>query len=152
MSLERFAVYADAFERAYATGDWDALAPYFTEDAVYEIRMDGSTAGHYRGREAVFACLAWVTSHFDKRFASRRLVPLEPPQELGGRVRLHGTGVYTLPDGACCHLVMEEHAEFEGGRISRLTDNIFPGGIAEVDAIRRRYPGTFPEPMLPPGD
>lgn len=150
MVLERFADYAQAFEQAYATGDWVSLSPYFTEDAVYEIRMDGALAGEFRGRDAVLACLAWVTDHFDKCFASRRLVPLQPPTESQGRVRLHGVGLYRMPDGVCCHLVMEEHAQFRGERISRMVDNIFPGGVAEVAAVREQYPTAFAEPMLPP--
>lgn len=151
MSLSRFSAYAEAFERAYAADAWADLGPYFTDDAAYEIRMDGVSVATYRGRDAVLGYLARVTRAFDKRFASRRLVPFEPPCEGTDGVRLHGVALYTMPDGGCCHLVMEEHARFQGDRIAQLTDNIFPGGVAELQAIRARYPETFTEPMLPQG-
>lgn len=148
MSLTRFADYAGAFEQAYAADDWAVLTPYFTEDAVYEVRLDGIEAAVYRGRPAVLEYLARITRVFDKRFASRRLVPFEPPSEKDGAVWLHGAALYTMPDGACCHLVMTEQVEFRGEGIVRLTDDIAPAGVAEVAAFQRRYPEVFDEPIL----
>jgi ketosteroid isomerase-like protein len=145
MSMTTFLEYAEAFEQAYATNDWSRLQRYFAEDAVYEIRVDADPPALFHGRDAVLAYFAWVTEHFDKRFAYRRLVPLDPPREIDGSVWLHGVGIYTMPDGARCHLVMEEEAVFAGERISRLVDYITPGGAAEVRAFRRRYPDTFPD-------
>ena len=34
MRQKRFFEYAEAFERAYASGDWSVLEEYFTEDAT----------------------------------------------------------------------------------------------------------------------
>ena len=149
MSLQRFLEYAEAFEHAYASGQWQELASYFTDDAVYEIRMDDQAPVEYRGREAVLDYLASVTEGFDKRFASRKLLPFEAPREAEDGVWLYGAAVYTMADGARCHLVMEEQAIFSGERIARLVDYVTPGAVAEVQVIRQRYPEAFAGAPVP---
>ena len=71
--LERFAAYAAAFEKAYASDDWSLVEPFFTEDAVYEVPLDPPIGGRFEGRPAILAYFKDVTARFDRHFASREI-------------------------------------------------------------------------------
>jgi hypothetical protein len=54
MSIQRFAEYAAAFERAFASDDWSVVEPFFTVDAEYEVGLPALTSEPcLRGRKAV---------------------------------------------------------------------------------------------------
>ncbi len=146
--IEAFVRYAAEFEHAYASRDFARLAPFFTEDAEYEIHAPGLPTQVHRGRDAVLDYLEWVTEHFDQRFASREIVRLAGPTPVEDGVEVHGMALYTLDEGERCHLTMTERAVFEGGRISRLVDTITPGGACEIRWIVERHPERFPQEIL----
>ena len=147
MYEKRFFEYAEAFERAYASGDWSVLEEYFTEDATYEIVTPEGVGSIQKGRKQILEFFDWMTASFDKRFEERRLVSIDPPKVGDQAVELHGAGVYRLPSGERCHLVMHETAYFEDGRIRRLVDELTPGGAYEVRYYVEKYPTLFPDSL-----
>jgi len=121
-SIPRFAGYAAAFEKAYASDDWSDLAAFFSEDAVYEAELPPPLGGRFEGREAILAYFKQVLDGFDRRFASRTVTLLEGPTEVDGTVWIRGRGGYTSPHAPDLEFELEETAEFEGERIRRLRD------------------------------
>ncbi len=117
--LDRYQAYADAFEETYLDDDWSRIAPYFTEEAVYEGDPDA------RGRDAVLAKLKAGIEAFDRRMDSRT-PDFRTPRVEGDTVTMEWTVTYTktgLPD-----LVISgvETAIFEGNRIKLLRDSFDP--------------------------
>jgi hypothetical protein len=132
--IARFAEYAAAFEKAYASDDWSLLEPYFTEDAVYDAGLGEPLGGVHAGRAAVLAHFRDVVSRFDRRFGSRSLALLEGPRDEGDSVWIRGRATYGargLPD---FELELEERALFRGDRIARLEDRYAPAKEAEMKA------------------
>jgi hypothetical protein len=54
--IARFVAQRDVFEQAYVNGDWQALAPFFREDVVYEV-LNMPFHCVIRGRDAFLAGL-----------------------------------------------------------------------------------------------
>ncbi len=141
--LDRFVQYAAAFEKAYASADYAALAPFFTEEAEYVIHRPARSTLRYEGREAVLGFFEWITAEFDRKFASRRVVPLSAPRAEGDEVEVHGLALYTMASGERCHFTMTETAHFSEGRIARLVDRITPGGELEMRLVVEAHPEVF---------
>jgi hypothetical protein len=121
-SIPHFARYAAAFEEAYTSDDWSLVAPFFTEDAVYEVGLPKPLGGRFEGRDAILAYFKQVLDGFDRRFASREVALLEGPSEQDGSVWLRGSATYTAPGVPDLTFELEETATFEGDRICRLAD------------------------------
>jgi len=122
MSIPRFAEYAAAFEKAYASEDWSLLEPYFTEDAVYEAELPPPFGGRLEGRAAILDYFRRVVDGFDRRFASRAVALLEGPTERDGTVWLRGRADYTTREAPDLSFELEESATFAGDRIRHLRD------------------------------
>jgi len=132
--IQRFGDYAAAFERAYQSDDWSQLEPYFTEDAVYEVKGGPPFGGRVEGRSALIAHLHRSVDAFDRRFPSRRLELLDGPSLRGQRVWIRWRASYSGPGIPELVLDGEENASFEGDRIALLED-VFPPeatGITET--------------------
>jgi ketosteroid isomerase-like protein len=133
-SIPRFAAYAAAFEKAYATDDWSLLEPFFAEDAVYEIRdVPAPFGGVQRGRDAILAYFARVVNAFDRRFATREVLVRGGPLEKDGAVWVKGAARYTAPGVPELVFELEESAWFDGDRIRRLEDRY---DAAEVERLQ----------------
>jgi len=116
---DRYLAYADAFELSFDDDDWSRIAPFFTEDAVYE----GDPPA--RGRDAVLAKLKSGVDNFDRRMDSRT-PDFETPKVDGNTLTMKWKVTYTkagLPD-----LVISgtETALFKGDRIASLRDDFDP--------------------------
>jgi hypothetical protein len=133
--LARFLEYAAAFEKVVETDDWKLLEPFFTEDAVYEIRGTEPFSARHRGRDAIFEGLKRSLDAMDRRFETRELEVLEGPELREGAVWLKWRASYRSPGVPELVLDGVETAEFEGDRIVRLTD-IVP---LEMSAITRHW-------------
>lgn len=131
-SIPHFVEYAAAFEKAYASGDWSLVAPFFHEDAVYDVGLPELVAEPLTGRDAILAGFERITAGFDRRFASRAVVLLEGPREEDGAVWLRGRADYTSPKAPPLSFELEETARFDGDRIRRLEDRYAP---ATVEAL-----------------
>ena len=66
--VAHFAAYAGAFEKAFASDDWSQVEPFFTEDAVYDAKIDTPLGGLFEGRDAILAYFDRVLNGFDRRF------------------------------------------------------------------------------------
>lgn len=121
-SIPRFAEYAAAFEKAYASDDWSLIEPFFTEDAVYEAELPAPLGGRFEGRDAILAYFKAVLDGFDRRFASRTVTLVAGPTEQGATVWIRGRADYTSPLAPDLTFELEETAEFEEDRIRRLRD------------------------------
>jgi SnoaL-like domain len=121
-SIPQFAKYAAAFEEAYKSNDWSGVEPFFTEDAVYEVKLGLPLGGRFAGRDAILAYFGRVLDGFDRRFASREVTLLEGPREAQDSVWIRGSARYTAPGLPDLEFALEETAWFEGGRIRRLED------------------------------
>jgi hypothetical protein len=124
--IPRFAAYAAAFEKSFESDDWSLLAPFFTEDAVYEVKMGPPIGGRFEGRAAILAYFKNVLDRFDRRFASRELALLEGPKEIGDAVWIRGGATYRAAGVPEFTLELEETVTFDGNRICRLEDRYEP--------------------------
>jgi ketosteroid isomerase-like protein len=134
-ALERFGDYFAAFEEAYASDDWSVVEPFFHDDAVYEVGLPEPFGGIFEGREAILAYFKRILDGFDRRFTSRKVSALAPPQVEGEVVRVRGRADYTgggdLPDVG---FALEETVTFDGDRIRRLEDHYAEEDARIVDA------------------
>lgn len=131
-AIPRFVEYAAAFEKAYASRDWSLVAPYFHEDAVYDVGLPEWVPEPLCGRDAILEAFDVVTDGFDRRFASRDLALLEGPHEEDGAVWVRGRADYRSPRAPDLSFELEETARFEGDRIRRLEDRYAPATVERL--------------------
>lgn len=138
-SIPHFARYAAAFEQALASDDWSLVAPFFTEDAVYEAPLPAPHGGRFEGRDAILAYLQRVIDGFDRRFATREIGLVEGPQDRDGAVWLRGWARYTAPELPELRFELEEIARFRDGRIERLEDRYDDQALGAIEAYVRAH-------------
>jgi hypothetical protein len=119
-NLSTFLAYAAAFEQTFADDNWQRLEPFFTEDATYEVSgLPSACVLH--GRDQIFRGIKKSLDGFDRRMASREIVPTAPPAETDNRITLQGLVRYVRAD-----VPVELHAtivvELAAGRICRMHD------------------------------
>jgi hypothetical protein len=150
MSLTgRFAAYAAAFEQSYAAHDFSRVAPFFTEQAVYDAGLPELLGGRSEGRAAILDFFSRVTQGFDRRFATRELALLDGPHEAGRTVWLCGRATYRAAGVPELVLELEERVIFEseadaahapaGARIRRLDDHYAPAMRAALVDYAARH-------------
>lgn len=123
MSLtQRFAAYAAAFEKAYATDDWAPIRSFFAPDAVYEVTLGPPLGGRFEGREAILAYFVRALDGFDRRFASREIELLEGPRESADSVWILGRAIYRADGVPTLSFDLEETVTYGGDLIVRLED------------------------------
>jgi len=131
--LEKFMAYAAAFEQAYATDDWSALDPHFTEDAVYETIASGPFSNRTEGREAVKVFFKMLIASFDRRFDTRAVEVIDGPTERSDRVWFRWAATYTRAGLPALRMEGEETVVFADDRIKYLVDRI-PDATTEATA------------------
>ncbi len=137
--MAQFAAYAAAFEKAFDNDEWDALAPFFAADAVYEIGLSTLGADRCEGREEILAWFPVVLDRLDRRFESRTLKLLDAPKEEGDEVSIRGAATYTSPGVPDFVLTLEEIVRFEGDQIVHLEDRYTPEMVAEFERYVRDH-------------
>jgi hypothetical protein len=139
-SIPKFAKYADAFEKAFASNDWKMLEPYFTDDAVYEVKdVPPPLGGVASGRDAVLAYFDRTIAAFDRKFATRALLLREGPRDDGDSVWIRGAVRYTAPGVPDLEFELEETVWFEGDRIRRMEDRCAAAEVAKVQDWARAH-------------
>lgn len=78
-AMQVFMDYAAAFEETYIDDDWSRLAPFFSEEATYEVR-GGPLACKLEGREAIFAGMKKSIDSLDRRCSERKIDLVEVPK------------------------------------------------------------------------
>ena len=114
--FDRYRAYAEAFEESYVDDDWSRVAPFFTEQAVYEGDPDA------RGRDAVLAKLKNGVDSFDRRMDSRT-PDFQTPSVDGDTLTMKWKVTYTKTDLPDLVISGVETAVFEGDRIALLRDS-----------------------------
>ena len=126
--LERakFVMYAAAFEVAFRTDRWGAVAACFTEDGVYAV--DGTRTrwdGESHGRGAIVAQFKRLLDLVDRRY-DRRQVGLEGPMQVeGGVLTLRWKARYTI-GAERFRLTGVSRCRWRGARIVELRDEMDP--------------------------
>lgn len=139
-SIPRFARYAEAFEKSYASDDWSHVEPFFTEDARYDALLPGALGGRFEGRDAILAYFRRVLDGFDRRFASRRVSLVEGPREEGDSVWIRGRAAYTAPGLPDLVFELEETAWFaDDGRIRQLEDRYDEATLRALEDYLRTH-------------
>jgi len=129
-NLPTFMAYAAAFEQTFADDNWQRLEPFFAEDATYEVSgIPGGGVMH--GRDAIFRGIKKSLDGFDRRMASRQIVPTAPPVEQGDRVTLNGFVRY-VRDGAQVEMHATIVVEFANGKIVRMHDTFALDAAAQA--------------------
>ena len=133
-TFERFA--AD-FEVAIDDDDWTRLEKYIAEDATY-LNVGGPDP-KCEDREAILNYLKTDVSNTDRRFDTRSLTALTPPNVDGNRLTRRWRCTYTLagtPD-----LVVEGEARylFEGELIKEIEEEPTIDSMRKVDEWLRAY-------------
>lgn len=137
--IPQFAAYAAAFEKAFENDDWSVVAPFFHEEAVYEIGLPLLGKSRCEGRDEILAWFKEVLDGFDRRFETRALQPLDGPEDRGDTVWLRGSATYRSPGVPDLVLVLEETVRFDGDRIVHLEDAYTSEMKAEVEAYAREH-------------
>ena len=143
MSMERFAAYAAAFEKAFESDDWTIVEPFLTEDAVYHVTGPPPLGGSHEGRDAVLAGFKASVDTLDRRFDVREVQLVEGPTQKDGAIWFRWAGTYRregLPD---FQLKGEEYVWFEGDRIRRLEDHISDEMHAQATAYLAEHGGRL---------
>lgn len=138
-ALQHFMGYAAAFEKAFASDDWTALAPHFTDDAVYVVGFLPPFGGRFEGRDAILAYFKAVLDGFDRRFATRKIGLVDGPREDGDSIWLRGDAVYTAAGVPEIGFELELFATFRDGRICAMEDRYDAATIERVEAWVREH-------------
>jgi hypothetical protein len=125
--------YASDFEKTFADDDWSRLAPYFHEDAVYEV-SNVFFACEVKGPEAIFKALRKSIDSFDRRMDDRTIDVLSGPETSGDEIRLGWAVTYAKAGAPDFVLRGESIARFEGDRIIHLRDRYPDGHNEEIEA------------------
>ncbi len=128
--LEIWRQWVAAFDRACEDGDWQQLAPFLTEDAVY-IVAGVPFACELRGRDAVIAGFARSIAHFDAHFDERRWHGVGIREFAPGAITGRAQGWYRKGD--LPPLTFSAHSQwlFRGQQLCVLTDVY---DVSEADA------------------
>lgn len=132
--IPQFVKYAAAFEEAFRSDDWNALAPYFAEGASYTAELPGAFGGRFDGRAAVLAYFKRILDGFDRRFATREVSLLAGPRADGDAVWLRGGARYTAPGVPDLAFELEETVTFAGDAIVALEDRYDAEALAAIEA------------------
>lgn len=141
--IPHFIKYAAAFEQAYASDDWSLVAPFFTDDAVYEAQLPEPLGGRFEGRAAILGYFKFVLDNFDRRFASREIGLVSGPREEGDSVWLRGFARYVAPGVPDLYFELEETIWLDGDRIRKMEDRYDAAAIADLEAYLRDHGATL---------
>lgn len=136
-SLERFNQYYDAFEEAYDSDQWDEVATFFTEDAIYEAPRGGKA----EGRDVVMATFKNSLDQLDRRFPKKRRIEIiEDQREVTEEyLKLPGHIYYEIPGAPTLCVYMIEHVWFRGDDICKIVDEIPAEEISKMMAHLESY-------------
>ena len=137
--IPHFVKYAAAFEEAYASDDWSLVAPFFTDDAMYEAQLPEPLGGRFEGRAAILGYFQFVLDNFDRRFASREIGLISGPREEGDSVWLRGSVRYTAAGVPDLYFELDIHVAFDGDRIRAMEDTYDAATIAALQTYLREH-------------
>lgn len=135
--IERFAAYADDFERTFIDDDWERLEKYFTEGAIYVTL--GPHVQRAESREAVLETLHRAVSNFDRRCDSRVLATTRGPEQVANEVRREWACTFTCAGAPDLRISGSERAVYEGDRICLLEERLSDESRQRFDRWLREH-------------
>jgi hypothetical protein len=132
-TAERFYAYALAFEETYDDDDWTRIAPFFADDAVYEVR-NSALACRIEGRDAILRGLKKSLDGFDRKLGKRALDVVSGPDVDGESIRIGWTATYQVAGAPPFVLRGQSTARLRDGGIVELIDEYPDGMDAEIGA------------------
>jgi SnoaL-like domain len=118
--IAKFVEQRRVFERAYDTGEWVLLEPYFQPEASYEV-MNMPFHCVLRGREAVVAGFKRSVERFD-RLCTRTVGLGSKITEEGDSVLINSGIRFRRSEGPEIEVRLWEIATYRDGLISRILD------------------------------
>jgi len=142
--LQRFAEYAQAFEKTYVDDDWTRIEPYFAPDAVYRVVGSTSWDCDVRGRAQIVAAIRKFVDEFDRK-CTRTVRRAGAPLEGVDAVRIPAVAAFTRGNSDELTLHIELIAQYRDGLIIRLSDVFAPESEARLRTwIERWAPDLHP--------
>ena len=137
--LQIFKKYAAAFEVAVASGRWNLVEQFFTDDAVYVVEKGPPLGGVRESRDAVMDFIQWSVNDFDLRFERRTATITEGPVEKDGGVWLRWRLDYETPGLPLLSVSGVETLAFEEGKIRRIEDHYDPGSMEAIESFFKAH-------------
>lgn len=117
--LDRYFAWWVQFNRSAADRNWNRIAPYLTDDAVYEVK-DTPFACRLSGREAVMLGFDKSLGGFDYRFGVRRQSITSAETLADGRIKVLLWTEYEREGAPRFGFPAMEYATLRDGRIAHL--------------------------------
>lgn len=133
-TIQEFAQYAAAFERAFESDDWSEVTSLLAPDVVYEVGLPILGKARCEGRDEMIDWFKESLNTLDRRFEKRSLALIEGPEVRDGVVWLSGTATYEAASVPPFVLKLEETLRFEEGLLVRLEDTYSDAMKAETKA------------------
>ena len=135
--IDIFESFAADFEATLRDDNWSRLKKYFTPEATY--KNVGDSNSECRGQEDILSYLKTDVSTFDRKFDSRNLIALNPPEIKENQLSRKWQTTFTLkgtPD-----LIIEGEARyfFEGKLIKGIEEEITPESLQKLDQWLKVY-------------
>ena len=141
-TMKVFMDYAAAFEQTYIDDDWSRLAPFFSEDATYEVR-GGPLACEISGRESIFSGLKKSIDGMDRRCDERQIDLMGEPNvigvEGGQEVSIGWRVTYQYRDAPKVALPGRSVFTIASGVIVAMRDEYDEGEMEDVGAWMLKY-------------
>lgn len=131
-TFEIFQSYANAFEQAYDTDEWDAVADHFSDDICFQVLARPVTTIRTEGKENVISFFKTNLDAIDRRFPTKRQRQNISKLEVNGNyIEVYSSAIYSSPDGTQVELTYEEEAWInDQGKIKELI-SVIPAGDLE---------------------
>jgi hypothetical protein len=130
--------YAMAFEETYQDDDWTRLAPFFAEDATYEV-IGGALTCKIQGRDAIFRGLKKSIDGLDRRCDSRSVELTGSPEVDGDRVEIDWKVHYERGDAPRLSFAGRSIATVTDDHITSLVDRYDDAEVEKIGAWMQQY-------------
>jgi len=124
-----FLNYAEAFESAFDSDEWDAVAEYFAPNSEY-VAIDGTRAV---GRDQIVEAFRSSVDAIDRRFDERIVRPLDPQLREDGSLFMTWEILFKKQGAPDLRVTGTGAATFKDGKISKLVDRL-EDGVGETMA------------------
>jgi hypothetical protein len=144
--VQVFTDYAAAFEKTFVDDDWSRLAPFFDENARYEV-LGGPMACEIVGRDAILRGLKKSIDGLDRRFDERSIEISDGPHVTrvtdGEEVSIGWLVTYRRGDAPKIGIPGRSVFTVVNGRIAAMRDEYDEAAMAPVGAWLQQYGGDL---------
>jgi hypothetical protein len=141
---DRFARYADDFDRTVEDDDWSRIRDHFARDAVREEHAVPLISLRHEGIDQIISEWREMVANFDRRFDRRILVRTGPVEQDGNVVTLPWVGIYLYRDTPALLGEGKEIARYAGDKIEHLETTWTDDTVQRMIGWGARYAGRVP--------